>query len=756
MKRHALFVGVDEYVDPTINKLEFSTEDATELASVFRRILKFDRVEKLMNPAHAPDVVDSIKKMTRGLGSGDLFLFFFAGHGFRVKENHVLVCSKDEYADLENEYAGLQVGQVKMRMCGPWNQMLVLDACQNDIRSSRGADCGMASRDLNLIHESNVGISGSGYKIVVTSCSEGQKALEVSDLGHGLFTSAFLDSVTAFADDRLRIDLESLRMDLGGRMNHLIAKYHLVGSQVPMFTMPSDAKSIVLLDGAVPSSRVQTPNLPTSTSAHEYVICPKCGKHNLVTNTFRCKVCGKDNLCLAHFSQEHNSCKECAETASERARQNLSPQELYDQGMAYQKGDRCAKSEVEAFKCFKKAASAHYVKAMEELAECYYYGRGVTKSYVMAHWWLVQAAFGGKCSGYAYYSLGYMAEYGQGVEKSVAQAELYYRKAVEKGNINAKEPLQKLLSAKERQGREVIRLVEEYGNKTEYLQSLTADPSVKEAIKCCHQGDYARAWKLLSAASQDCSAVQYCIAEIYSDERKSRRCGITPDETSSFALMKSSAEKGNVVAMWKMAWNDKAHRVTWLRKAADNGHAEAINKLAGLLAGDENDNKEWCIAKDLGESLRYLKFGAKLGSTGAIMQWKHAIDHPKHWPMTSSDFEELRQYLIGLDSKFDWAAYEVGRIYELGLCGTVDIEEAKRWYEKRQWHEANARVNSLVFKMKLKHHGRLGGLWNVFALADLGTIREWCRDYSGLLIVMALFGVCLGLLLYWRYLLENG
>lgn len=252
MKRHALFVGVDEYVDPTINKLEFPTEDASELASVFRRLLKFDRVEKLMNPAHAPDVVDSIEEMTLGLGPGDLFLFFFAGHGFRVKENHVLVCTKDKYADLENEYAGLQVGQVKMRMCGPWNQMLVLDACQNDIRTSRGADCGMTSRDLNLIHNSDVGSSGSGVQITVTSCSEGQKALEVSDLRHGLFTSALLDSVTAFADDRRRIDLESLRMDLGGRMDCLIAKYHLVGRQLPMFTMPSNAKDIILLDGIAP------------------------------------------------------------------------------------------------------------------------------------------------------------------------------------------------------------------------------------------------------------------------------------------------------------------------------------------------------------------------------------------------------------------------------------------------------------------------------------------------------------------------
>ena len=255
MKRHALFVGVDRYADPTIQDLAFPREDAAELASVFRRLLKFDHVEKLENPAHAPEVADAVKDMAQGLGPGDLFLFFFAGHGFRVKDSHVLVCAKDEYGDLVDEYAGLPVGRLKRCMAGPWNRMLVLDACQNDIRATRGADAGIAARDIDLIHADEAAESGgpaSGSQIVVTSCSEGQRALEVSDLRHGLFTSALLDSVTAFADARRRIDLETLRTDLGDRMGKLIVRYHLSGEQVPLFSMPANASNIVLLDGAAP------------------------------------------------------------------------------------------------------------------------------------------------------------------------------------------------------------------------------------------------------------------------------------------------------------------------------------------------------------------------------------------------------------------------------------------------------------------------------------------------------------------------
>lgn len=250
MKRHALFVGVDEYTDPTIKPLEFPSEDATALASVFQWQLKFDRVEKMTNPAHAPEVVDVVKDMTRGLGAGDLFLFFFAGHGFRVKENHVLVCAQDEFIDLEDEEAGLSVGRLKKRMRGPWNQMIVLDACQNDIRATRGEDGCVASRDLAIIHAVDKHDSSSGLRIVVTSCSEGQKALEVADLKHGVFTSAFLESVTSLAQDKRCINIETLRTDLGVRMSGLIEKYQLLDKQVPMFTMPADAGGVVLLDGA--------------------------------------------------------------------------------------------------------------------------------------------------------------------------------------------------------------------------------------------------------------------------------------------------------------------------------------------------------------------------------------------------------------------------------------------------------------------------------------------------------------------------
>lgn len=67
--------------------------------------------------------------------------------------------------------------------------------------------------------------------------------------------------------------------------------------------------------------------------------------------------------------------------------QMVDPEKLYAQGVALMKGDGCLKSEAEAFKCFKRAALVGHVKAIEELAECYYRGRGVDKNQDEAFEW---------------------------------------------------------------------------------------------------------------------------------------------------------------------------------------------------------------------------------------------------------------------------------------------------------------------------------------------------------------------------------
>jgi len=95
MKRHALFVGVDSYADRNIQDLHCAVNDATELAGFFKHRARFDRAEALPNPRACNDVLERVHDLLDGLGPGDEFLFFFAGHGIKTQDGHRLVCAGD-------------------------------------------------------------------------------------------------------------------------------------------------------------------------------------------------------------------------------------------------------------------------------------------------------------------------------------------------------------------------------------------------------------------------------------------------------------------------------------------------------------------------------------------------------------------------------------------------------------------------------------------------------------------------------------
>ena len=317
MKRHALFVGVDKYADGHIPNLSCAVSDATDLHGFFKYGAGYDRVELLPDPAGKKDILGAVRELTAGLGQGDFFLFFFAGHGFRVGENHVLVCAKDIYDDVKYEDDGLPLGQLKRRLSGAFDSALLLDACQSDILATRGGE-GIAERDLSLIHEVTAGRTGGGALTIVTSCDAGQTAAELSERRHGLFTVAMLDLLKEAQWAHSRIDLsDAFRLSLGCRMGEIAARFGLSTEQRPRFSCTGDS-CFVLLDGTVPmaSACQPPPQYHQPGVAPSLVICPLCGKKNHPEDTFRCRECGMDNLCLRHQDESTFLCAEC--TAAQR------------------------------------------------------------------------------------------------------------------------------------------------------------------------------------------------------------------------------------------------------------------------------------------------------------------------------------------------------------------------------------------------------------------------------------------------------
>ena len=94
MKRKALFVGVNEYRDPVIQDLKYAVGDAALLFAQFRAI-GYD-AELLPNPTRSA-VEEKVAAMTEGMdGEDDVFLFYFAGHGFVAPGDDERLFCKDD------------------------------------------------------------------------------------------------------------------------------------------------------------------------------------------------------------------------------------------------------------------------------------------------------------------------------------------------------------------------------------------------------------------------------------------------------------------------------------------------------------------------------------------------------------------------------------------------------------------------------------------------------------------------------------
>ncbi|MBR4171241.1 MAG: SUMF1/EgtB/PvdO family nonheme iron enzyme [Kiritimatiellae bacterium] len=312
MKRKALFVGVDQYDDESIHDLQCAANDAALMLAQFRTI-GYETV-LLANPRR-DQVIQEFTRMTEGLGAGDEFLFYFAGHGFSAPggNDHLLFCRDDQYVNIQFNYAGIPFGllQSKTERAG-LSRMFIVDACRSNPFATRGVG---ELRDLLPSVDSYVKNVRSGGLAVMRSCGQGQCALELPSVRRGVFSLAMDEVIdnSRESGEELVFD-QSFAQSVYGRMMTIAEKNNLQLNQTPEIKMSANWGRVVLVEGRVPE--------PPHSQQETIVECPLCGRKNRVTETFRCKVCSKDNLCLAHSSGNPGVCKSCEKADQDDPEEN--------------------------------------------------------------------------------------------------------------------------------------------------------------------------------------------------------------------------------------------------------------------------------------------------------------------------------------------------------------------------------------------------------------------------------------------------
>ena len=92
MKRVGLFIGIDKYGND-IQPLNCACNDAHSVGACFIR-KQFDKVEYLLDDkAISSTIASRVMRLTKSLGEGDLFVFYFAGHGREVNGQYTFIAS---------------------------------------------------------------------------------------------------------------------------------------------------------------------------------------------------------------------------------------------------------------------------------------------------------------------------------------------------------------------------------------------------------------------------------------------------------------------------------------------------------------------------------------------------------------------------------------------------------------------------------------------------------------------------------------
>ena len=229
MKRHALFVGVNSYNDQSIRWLRYSIPDASVLADRFKGLGYKTRL--LPDPTEA-ELKKAILESVDGLGRGDVFLFFFAGHGFTAQDGaHLLFCRDSIQVLLRVNGSGVKVDALEaLTDKGGFHRAFLLDSCRTDCFAGVEGRGGI-TRDLDFVAMPKC-TQESGSFFLLRSCDKFCPSLEFDSIGHGLFTQGLLDAMDAH-DGRLAGCDTSFAEAVRAKMADIQIGYNVLAPQRP-------------------------------------------------------------------------------------------------------------------------------------------------------------------------------------------------------------------------------------------------------------------------------------------------------------------------------------------------------------------------------------------------------------------------------------------------------------------------------------------------------------------------------------------
>jgi formylglycine-generating enzyme required for sulfatase activity len=269
MKKYALIVGISRYSDPEITDLSFAAQDARDVAVCLREVCRFDDVRLLASggdrePDHV-NTVDALHNIAPLVSKDDLFLFYFAGHGIHTKTGAHLLASNSRIHMPELASLSMNVLADCLAYIEAGDRVLILDACRNDPHKGMGDADNVLTAEFgrDVVAMARTPVEGVvPATCVLFSCSEGERAYEWPDQGHGAFTHYLLEGLRGAAfDAQRRLTVQSLGRYVEEQVPRWARKTKTPKPQTPWGQQLGSWREIVLA-GAVANRKVDATSPP--------------------------------------------------------------------------------------------------------------------------------------------------------------------------------------------------------------------------------------------------------------------------------------------------------------------------------------------------------------------------------------------------------------------------------------------------------------------------------------------------------------
>lgn len=238
MKKVAIVIAVEKYLDPDIAPVAFGGRDAERVSAVLTQhgFAEADRVLLIDGQATKAEIEAQISGVVAGLGKADALFFYYAGHLFATAEQNYLACHDSKTKDPVGTCAALAPLIERFQQTNCEQVVLFLDV---------GGSDGWDESALTDLLEQSPRVVG------FIACRADENSYRSPILKHGVWAQhviAALDGEAPLALARGRLTVASLQKHLAKAVPRTLMVTYAEKKQQTPWTAGTLEKNVALID----------------------------------------------------------------------------------------------------------------------------------------------------------------------------------------------------------------------------------------------------------------------------------------------------------------------------------------------------------------------------------------------------------------------------------------------------------------------------------------------------------------------------